>query len=158
MSRSLVALACALVAMLAPPPRSVAEQTGLQPAPPRGHPEARCPATVAVEEQVPEEPEGWTVTQRRTGHRLAGVTFFDGPPSENASLVYDTTSASGDDWIATWRFPTSARGYWILCRYEATTIELARMLPPAVTVCHVAYDKRIVTDPRHDEVRRIECE
>jgi hypothetical protein len=33
-----------------------------------------------------------------------------------------------------------------------------RELPSAVTVCHVAYDKLIITDPRHDEVRRIECE
>ena len=149
----------ALLLALGPFPTWVgAEQTGTQPAPPRGRADARCPATVAVEERVAEPPEGWSVQQHKSGHRLAGVTFYDGPPASEASLVYDETKTEGDDWIATWRFPANAGGYWIACRYEATTMELARALPPAVSVCRVAYDKRIVTDPRHDEVRRIECE
>jgi len=98
------------------------------------------------------------VQQHKSGHRLAGVTFYEGLPSAEASLVYDETATKGDDWIASWRFPPNAGGYWMVCRYEATTMELARALPSAVTVCHVAYDKLIITDPRHDEVRRIECE
>jgi len=135
-----------------------AEQTGTQPAPIRGRADARCPPTVVVEERVPEPPEGWSVQQHASGHRLAGVTFYDGPPAGEASLVYDETATKGDDWIATWRFATNPGGYSVVCRYEGTTMELTRALPPAVTVCRVAYDKRIVTDPRHDEVRRIECE
>ena len=150
-----LALLCAL-GLFGSPARG--EHTGTEPAPPRGRPEVHCPPTVSVDERVPEPPEGWTAQQRKTGHRLAGVTFYDGLPAAEASLVYDETATKGDDWIATWRFPASAGGYWIVCRYEATTMELTRAIPPAVTVCRVAYDKRIVTDPRHDEVRRIECE
>lgn len=135
-----------------------AEQTGTEPAPQRGRPDVRCPPTVAVQENLPEPPEGWSVQQHKSGHRLAGVTFYEGLPSAEASLVYDETATKGDDWIASWRFPPNAGGYWMVCRYEATTMELARALPSAVTVCHVAYDKLIITDPRHDEVRRIECE
>lgn len=135
-----------------------AEQTGTEPAPPRGNPEARCPPTVAVDERVPEPPPGWSVTQKKAGHRLAGVTFYDGPPGDGASLVYDETATRGDEWIATWHFTPGPRAFWIECRYEGTTMQLARPLPPTVTVCHVTYDKRIVTDPRHDEVRRLECQ
>ncbi len=135
-----------------------AEQTGTQPAPPRGVREARCPPTITVDERVPEHPPGWTVTQRKTGHAMVGVTFYDGPPSGGASLVYDDTATSGDEWIATWHFTPGSKTFWIECRYEGTTMQLARPLPPTVTVCRVAYDKRIVTDPRHDEVRRLACE
>ena len=85
------------------PPVARAEQTGTEPAPPRGVREARCPPTVTVDERVPEHPPGWTVTQRKTGHRMVGVTFYDGPPSGGASLVYDETATSGDEWIATCR-------------------------------------------------------
>ncbi len=156
MIRPAVILALALVGVLAG--RVGAEQTGSEPAPPRGNLEARCPATVAVEERVPEPPSGWSVTQRQGGHRLAGVTFYDGPPSERASLVYDETVTHGDEWIASWHFTQGPRPFWIECRYENTAMQLARALPPTVTVCRVTYDKRIVSDPRHDEVRRLECE
>lgn len=133
-----------------------AEQTGTEPAPARG--EVRCPPTVAVDERVPEPPDGWAVTQRKVGHRLAGVTFYDGPPSAGASLVYDDTKTSGDEWIATWHFTPGARAFWIECRYEGTTMQLAHALPRTVTACHVTYDKRIVSNPRHDEIRRLECQ
>jgi hypothetical protein len=155
---SRVLQAAVAVALLALASAAAAEQTGTEPAPPRGRRDAQCPPLIAVEERAAEVPEGWTVHKRKTGHRVLGVTFYDGPPSEDASLVYDETTTNGDDWIATWKFAPSERGYWILCRYEATTIELMRALPPTVSVCRVVYDKRIVTDPRHDEVRRIECE
>ena len=149
-------LAAALALVIAAAAR--AEETGTAPLPPRGNPEARCPPTITVEERVSERPDGWTVTQRKTGHPMAGVTFYDGPPSEEASLVYDETKASGDEWIATWHFTPGPRPFWIECRYENTTMQLAHPLPPTVTVCRVAYDKRIVKDPRHDEVRRLVCE
>ena len=134
------------------------EQTGTEPAPARGVPEARCPPTITVDERVPEHPPGWNVTQRKTGHRMAGVTFYEGAPHDGASLVYDETTTSGDEWIATWHFTPGPKAFWIECRYESTPMQLARPLPPTVTVCRVTYDKRIVTDPRHDEVRRLACE
>lgn len=147
-----------LLAVTVAQPAARAEQTGTEPAAPRGNPEARCPATIAVEERVGEHPAGWTVTERKTGHRLAGVTFYEGPPADGASLVYDDTQTSGDEWVATWHFTAGPRPFWIECRYENTTMQLARPLPATVTVCHVTYDKRIVVDPRHDELRRLVCE
>ena len=156
MRRSSVAMFSLAATVLAVP--TYAEQTGTQPAPARGVAEARCPATIAVEERMPEPPAGWTATKGKGGHSLAGVTFYDGPPADGASLVYDETATSGDDWIATWRFTPGPRAFWIECRYEGTAMQLARALPPTVTLCRVAYDKRIVKDPRHDEVRRLECQ
>ena len=156
MTRTRSSALLVLVLVIAAPGR--AEQTGTQPAPARGVAEARCPPTITVDERVPEHPDGWTVTQRKLGHRMAGVTFYSGPPSEEASLVYDETKTSGDEWIATWHFTPGATPFWIECRYEGTTMQLARPLPQTVTVCHVTYDKRIVSDPRHDEVRRLVCE
>jgi hypothetical protein len=151
-------IGAALVVVACLPPVARAEQTGTEPAPPRGVREARCPPTITADERVPEHPPGWTVTQRKTGHRMVGVTFYDGLPSGGASLVYDETATSGDEWIATWHFTPGSKTFWIECRYEGTTMQLARPLPPTVTVCRVTYDKRIVTDPRHDEVRRLACE
>ena len=156
MTRPSLALWALIVMGLAAPTR--AEQTGTRPAPPRGNAEARCPATIAVEERVPEAPPGWTPTKGAGGHDLAGVTFYDGPPADGASLVYDETATSGDDWIATWRLTPGPRPYWIECRYQGTSMQLARALPPTVTLCRVAYDKRIVKDPRHDEIHRLECQ
>jgi hypothetical protein len=111
-----------------------AEQTGTEPAPARGVPEARCPPTITVDERVPEHPQGWTVTHRKTGHRMAGVTFYEGAPADGASLVYDETATSGDEWIATWHFTPGPKPFWIECRYEGTTMQLARPLPPTVSV------------------------
>src|SRR5271169_3512971 len=52
-------------------------------------PEVRCPTTIGVEERLSSPPSGWTVDRREPGNRLVGVTFFEGPPADEASLVYD---------------------------------------------------------------------
>lgn len=119
----------------------------------------RCPETIDTEQRLASPAAGWTAAQRRGTGRLVGVTFFDGAPADEASLVYDDTATKGDEWIAIWHFaPNTTRGYWITCGYSGTTIELARALPASITVCRVVYDKRILTDPSRDEVKRIACE
>lgn len=76
-----------------------------------------------------------------TPHNLAGITFYDGPPAENASLVYDKITRGKGEQTATWSFdPKNERQTWIVCRYAGTAIELARTLPRPTTMCSVVYD------------------
>jgi len=71
------------------------------------------------------------------------ITFFDGPPEENASLVNDSTSRIGGKDIATWRFGASrVRPLWVACGYSGTSISLARNLPTNIRSCSVTYNPR----------------
>jgi len=75
--------------------------------------------------------------------QLAGVTFYDGPPAEKASLVYDDMKKTGRKQVATWRFASGAtRPTWLACTYSGTTIELSKSLPAKVTSCEVVYDSQ----------------
>ncbi len=72
---------------------------------------------------------------------LAGVTFYDGPPAEKASLIYDRMTRSKAEQTATWLFtPQKDRPVWVACSYTGTAIELSRSLPPTTTTCSVTYD------------------
>src|SRR5580698_1914919 len=83
---------------------------------------AACPAKIAVHEQLSTSPAGWTATYDNAQHQLAGITFYDGAPKENASLVYDDIARSAGKQVARWHFaPTAGRGIWIACRYSATS-------------------------------------
>jgi len=49
------------------------------------------------------------------------VTFFDGKPEEQASLVYDEMHTTKDGSRALWRLaPDAPRGYSLVCAYEKT--------------------------------------
>ena len=78
-----------------------------------------------------------------TPHNLAGITFYDGPPSEKASLVYDKITKTKGEETAEWTFdPKNERQTWIACSYAGTAVELARTLPPHTAMCSVVYDSR----------------
>lgn len=72
-------------------------------------------------------------------HRLAMITFYDGPPEEEASLVYDTLKKSAGKEIATWQI-RPGRKTWVVCTYEGTKAVWKRALPSAIKTCSVAYD------------------
>ena len=84
----------------------------------------QCPATL---EQPP--------------HRLSMITFYDGPPEEKASLVYDTLKKSAGQEIATWQFSPDRKN-WLTCSDEGTTATVKRALPPSVRTCSVTYHAR----------------
>ena len=60
-------------------------------------------------------------------HQLAGLTFYDGPPQEKASLVYDNITKAAGKQVAKWTFaPQQQRAIWIACSYSGTSILLTK--------------------------------
>ena len=102
---------------------------------------ADCPSTLSVEQRAVEPPAGWSATDDGSPHRLTGVTFFDGPPAERASLVYGEEASAEKEWTGIWNFEPNPRGYWIACAYSGTSVVLSRRLPAEVKVCRVRYEQ-----------------
>jgi hypothetical protein len=102
--------------------------------------ESACPATVAVEQKASSPSPDWAVSYSGYETAVAGVTIFDGPPAQQASLVPDSEKPSGDNIIQIWQLPKSDRGYWIQCNYANTTAQISRRLPEGVRRCDVVLD------------------
>jgi len=118
---------------------------------------AWCPDTIKVDQKaIPPSPE-WSVSYNSLPHQLETVTFFSGPPQENASLVYDEKSKTKGGWVGTWSFPREAGGYWIRCSYEGTRAELSKRLPDSVSVCRVTYNDGSLFPSGLPVIRKIEC-
>ncbi len=74
----------------------------------------------------------WTIrTAHDNGQTLTGMTVFDGPPDEMASLVPDE-QGEFPVWIFTAEKP---RAMWVECNYYNTPLKLSRVLPDAATRC-----------------------
>jgi hypothetical protein len=102
-----------------------------------------CPDIVDVRQQLTTSVDGWKPILDDTPHRLAGITFYDGPPEEKASLVNDQTTQAAGKETATWHFSSRAdRPIWIACGYAGTAVVLTRMLPPNTNTCSVTYNPR----------------
>lgn len=102
----------------------------------KGYRDFACPASVAVTQRAQGVPADWRTFADRvnTPTRLTRVAFYDGPPEQMASLMPD--NPNGDPQ---WNFaaPTKERRIWQVCIYSNTTVQLARALPPEITVCRV---------------------
>ncbi len=103
--------------------------------------DASCPATVAVEAHAAQLPDGWTARSSGVHPELVGVTIYEGPPEEDASLVYDDEKKTPNEFIQTWKLTHSDRGYWLVCRYSRTTTELMRKLPDSAQQCRVVFER-----------------
>jgi len=100
-----------------------------------------CPASITTRQDLASTISGWTTLKDDTPHNLAGITFYDGPPAEKASLVYDNIKKVKGEQIARWSFaPHNGRQTWLACSYAGTIIELTRTLPSQTTACSVTYD------------------
>jgi hypothetical protein len=117
-----------------------------------------CPATVEVEQHhAGAAAEGWEPSREPVRHPLMGVTFFDGPPSERASLAPDADEAKGKEHVL--RFELGApgpRGHWVSCVYDRTDVVLSRQLEPRVRACSVTVDPTVTVGGR-PSVLRIAC-
>ena len=102
--------------------------------------ESACPRTIAVEQRASAPAPDWSVSYSGYETAIQGVTIFDGPPAEQASLVPDNEKTVGDNVIQTWRLTKSDRGYWLQCNYANTTAQIARRLPASIARCDVVYD------------------
>jgi len=56
--------------------------------------ESACPATIVVEQRASAPAPDWTVSYSGYETAVAGVTIFDGPPAQQASLVPDNEKTS----------------------------------------------------------------
>lgn len=106
-----------------------------------------CPATISARQQLATPVAGWTAIEDDTPHNLAGITFYDGPPSDKASLVYDRITHGKTEQVATWSFaPQKDRPIWLACGYAGTSIQLTKTLPATITTCAVTYDPQQTID------------
>jgi len=117
-----------------------------------------CPETVSVKQTgVPPSSE-WSLSYSTTPIQLERVTFYSGPPKDEASLVYDAWVNAEDSSTATWKLPKDPRGYWIKCSYRGTTLELSKTLSPTVSSCRVTYDRQTSSSAGLPVIKRIACQ
>jgi len=102
----------------------------------------QCPPVIEVRQQLKTPVAGWSAGLDELPHRLAGITFFDGKPEEQASLAPDSEAKAGTRSVSTWNFGSGGRPVSLLCRYASTTVTLVRELPKSVRTCAVTYNPR----------------
>jgi len=119
--------------------------------------ESLCLAQAQVEQKVAVVPEGWEARQSDARPQLAKVTFYHGPPAERAALKYDTEEKTKRDWVATWNLAPGARGHWIECAYDHTTVLLVRQLPAHVRTCSVTYERKLRNDAGVPAIKHVSC-
>jgi hypothetical protein len=101
-----------------------------------------CPEAIVVEQHLANSIPGWSSLLDDTPHRLAGITFYDGPPEQKASLVSDKRAETGRKQTATWHFHVEdGRQIWLACSYAATSVALTKSLPRSTSACSVTYDR-----------------
>ena len=121
-----------------------------------GAEDIRCPERISTNQTLAQNVPGWTDQRDGTPNILAGVTFYDGPPKELASLAPDESHAKGKV-IASWDLtPNPGREYWLACSYAGTRIALARPLPKELRSCTVTYDPKQTVDGL-PSIERIAC-
>ena len=116
-----------------------------------------CPPTVDVDQKASATDAAWTVSYSGLRTELAGVTIFEGPPSEMASLAPDDTRTMRETVVQTWKLPQSDKRYWIKCSYENTAAELSREMPAAVTSCKVVFERNVHFADGRSPVKSAEC-
>ena len=117
-----------------------------------------CPDRVSVKQTGAPPAPGWSLSYSGAPSELEMVTFYNGPPKEEASLVYDDFVRGKDSSTATWKFPKDARGYWVKCSYRGTALELSKALPATVSSCRVTYDRQGGSPSGLPAVKRIACQ
>jgi hypothetical protein len=119
--------------------------------------ESACPATIVVEQRASAPAPDWTVSYSGYETAVAGVTIFDGPPAQQASLVPDSEKQVGDNIIQVWQLPTSNRGYWLQCNYANTTSQISRRLPASVKRCDVVLNHNVRFSGGGNVVKSVNC-
>jgi hypothetical protein len=119
--------------------------------------ESSCPAEINVDQRAAAPSPDWAVSYSGYKTAVAGVTIFDGPPSEQASLVPDNDKTSGDDLVQTWQLTKSDRGYWLQCNYANTTAQISQRLPASVSRCDVVYDRNVRFGGGGNAVKSVNC-
>jgi hypothetical protein len=116
-----------------------------------------CPQSISVKQTPANIPEGWTASQDNMPNVWEGVTFYSGPPEDNASLVYHRWAKRNGVESGIWHFaPKSSPPIWLSCRYSFTSVTLSRQLSADTTECTVTYKAR--TSPAESlQIQKIAC-
>jgi hypothetical protein len=116
-----------------------------------------CPAQVSVEQRVAAPLGPWEVFEEGGAHPWNSVSFFDGHPSQGASLVPDTEAEQEGKRVATWKFPApSDRRYWIGCSYGSTSVMLVRPLDRQISSCVATFDRQVQAEGR-PTITELQC-
>jgi len=118
--------------------------------------ELHCPDTISAKETLVKAEQGWKESRSDLPIRFAGLTFFDGPPEQKASLVNDTESMVKGKRIAVWKFGPQSR-IWISCSYSGSSIVLSRPLAKGTSKCTVMYIPK-QTIAGLPAIEKIDCE
>ena len=116
-----------------------------------------CPETVNTRQTGAAPAPDWSVSYSTSPNQLEMVTFYSGPPKDEASLVYDDFVSIKDSSLATWKFPKDPRGYWVKCSYRGTTLELSKALSPTMSSCRVTYSRDAGLPSGLPPIRSIAC-
>jgi hypothetical protein len=118
--------------------------------------EVSCPDQINVQQRA-EVPAGWSVSYGKQAPRLAGVTLFDGPPSNRTSLKFDQRKLSARELTLVWILRDSPRSHYLQCSYERTTAVIAIALPPGLRKCEVVFDRSTTYPGGSSPVKRNVC-
>jgi len=108
-----------------------------------------CPPKLSTTQQLGAPLPDWNVTADGLPNQLAGVTFFEGPPVDQASLAPDKETKTQSTWFFT-------KPSWIACHYSGTSLMLTRALPKNLHSCTVTFlpDQTVSGLPA---IQKIEC-
>jgi hypothetical protein len=119
--------------------------------------ELACPAQISVDQKATDVPAGWTPGYNGIKNELAGVTIFDGPPEQGASLAPDTEKTVGNNLTQTWTLAANGHGSWLTCRYSNTSAELTEKLPDDATHCVIVFERDVSFGDGRHPVRKAVC-
>ena len=116
-----------------------------------------CPMKIDVSQKLTAPVADWTAGTEALPTELSGLTVFDGPPEELASLVPDGDSEDDKTTTEFWTLAANPRGYWITCHYSSTTVTLTQRLPDSATRCEVVREKEQSFIGGQKVVRSLTC-
>jgi len=115
-----------------------------------------CPDSLEVQQHA-NPPPGWTASYSDLAPRLSGVSIFDGPPANRASIKYNLRRQSGSEIRLRWDLIYSPRSHYVQCQYERTSALISAPLPAGVRTCDVVYDRNVSYPGGGMAVKRMVC-
>jgi len=123
---------------------------------PVAHAELACPDTIEVQQRA-NTPNGWNAAYGEQSPRLTGVTVFDGPPANRASVKYNYRRQIAHELHLIWNLTYNPRSYYVQCQYERTSALISAPLPAGTRGCEVVFDKNTSYPAGGMAVKRMVC-